>query len=233
MKNISKVVSIALILLIVIYALSLPIVIISLWNEPIAQSIFPFLDISSEFPTKIVAGFTAVLAWATILLAYFTYKTIENTKIQNTNDRNSMILTEIIQWSTDILKLQSELLNFSESLRIDIDFVFPPFRDLYNEGAALSNKGKYYKRVAVIAGDSTRELIEKLCAELSVVIGLLDKAKIQDEIDGDFKQHITSLDIHLRDLYPAKDTVEKHLEKLTSLSNQIISNCADKKISSI
>ncbi len=79
---INNTIKIGLKVIIVLCLLTLPIVFISLWNVPLAQSIFPFLEISTEFPSKIIAGYTAVLAWATILLGYFAFSTIQNNKEQ-------------------------------------------------------------------------------------------------------------------------------------------------------
>jgi hypothetical protein len=79
---INNIIKIGLIIIIVLCFLAFVVVIISLWNVPLAQSMFPFLVISEEFPSKVMAGFTAALTWATLLLGFFAFLTIRNSKDQ-------------------------------------------------------------------------------------------------------------------------------------------------------
>lgn len=100
--------------IIVLYLLALPVVIISLWDVPLAQNLFKVLAISEQFPTKVIAGFTAVYGWATLVLAFVAFLTIEesrrlrkeNRRIieeQNRVERHRLALERIRSWAEDTL----------------------------------------------------------------------------------------------------------------------------------
>lgn len=222
---------IGLIVVIILYSLALPIVIVALWNVPFAKSIFPFIEISVEFPIKIVAGFTAVLAWATILLAFFTFRTIENSSNRDKINRNERLLNEVIQWAISVWRLHSDLYSLTESVRLHMQEVsYRNFNDLHSDVMNLRDNGKYISKIAIVARQSVGEDAEKLYTELTKIASLLDNVRIYNEIDGSGVTFITTLDAFMKDTDTNRDTVERHLEELASLCNSIINNVAQAKL---
>ena len=231
MKMLNNARKIGWIIIIILYFSIPPIVIISLWNVPLAQNLFPFLEISQEFPLKIIAGFTAVLAWATILLAFFTFRTIENSSNRDKINRNERLLNEVIQWAISVWRLHSDLYSLTESVRLDMQEVsYRNFNDLHSDVMNLRDNGKYISKIAIIAGQSVGEDAEKLYTELTKIASLLDNVRIYNEIDGSGVTFITTLDAFMKDTGTNRDTVERHLEEITSLCNSIINNVAQAKL---
>jgi len=235
MRVLSNVLKIGLIIILIIYLLALPVVIISLWNVPFAKNIFsPYLEISPEFPVKIIAGFTAVLAWATILLAFFTFRAIESSNKQNRTNRKERILDETIQWATNVLRLNSDLYTLTEAVRLAIPGIIERNVDnLYSDTMSLRDYGKYVSRTATMAGRSARENAEKLQTEITKIASLLDTVRIQREIDADVASFVTSLNENMEDTDINRDTIERHREQLASLCNSIIDDVTQAKLAGL
>ncbi len=222
---------IGLLIIIILYFLTLPIIVISLWNVPFAQNLFPFLEISEEFSSKIIAGFTAVLAWATILLAFFTFRTIENSSNRDKINRNERLLNEVIQWAISVSRLYSDLFSWTEFVRIGIpEILNRNLNDLHSDIENLLDNGKYISKIALVAGQSVGEDTEKLCVELNKIAHLLEQVGMYNDIDGSGETFITSLDNNGKDSGGSRDTVERHLKELGSLCNLIIDNVAEAKL---
>jgi len=234
MRVLSNVLKIGLIIIIIIYLLALPVVIISLWNVPLAKNIFWFLEISPEFPSKIIAGFTAVLAWATILLAFFAFRAIESSNKQNRINRNERILDETIRWSTNVLRLNSDLYNLTEAVRLGMPGIITRNIDnLYSDAMSLRDHGKYVSRTATLAGRAVKENAENLQTELTGIASLLDRVRIQNEIDADGTSFVTSLNENMEDTDINRDTIERHREQLAPLCNSIIDDVAQAKLAGL
>lgn len=233
MRVLSNVFQIGLIIIIIIYFLALPVVIISLWNVTLAKNIFCFLDISPEFPSKIIAGFTAVLAWATILLAFFAFRAIESSNKQNRINRNERILDETIQWATNVLRLNSDLYTLTEAVRLRLPSIIKRNIDnLYSDAMSLRDHGKYVSRTATLAGRTVKENALKLQTELTKIASLLDSVRIQNEID-DGTNFVTSLNENMEDTDINRDTIERHREQLAPLCNSIIDDVAQAKLAGL
>lgn len=233
MRVLSNVLKIGLIIIIIIYLLALPVVFISLWNVPLAQNIFWFLEISPEFPSKIIAGFTAVLAWATILLAFLAFRAIESSSKQNRINRNERILDETIRWATNVLRLNSDLYNLTEAVRLGMPGIITRNIDnLYSDAMSLRDHGKYVSSTATLAGRAVKENAEKLQTELTKIASLLDSVRIQNEID-DGTSFVTSLNENMEDTDINRDTIERHREQLAPLCNSIIDDVAQAKLAGL
>jgi hypothetical protein len=168
---------------------------------------------------------------ATFLLAIAAFwAVLQNYKFQN-REKRERLLNEIIEWAINILKLNSDLLSFTESVRLDISLT-RTLDKLSADAVALRDKGKYIIRVADVAGGKASDGAIKLQNELTDIADLLDSARITNEISGeeDAKKLITTEDAMLEDTGKNQDTVEKHRKKMAPLCNLIIEEAAQAKL---
>lgn len=121
---------IILVIIIIPFAIGMGIVGYSLWNVPKAKELFPFLEISEAFPTKVIALFTALLAGATLLLAIAAFGSIWQNYLLQKRDRKERLLKEIIEWATEI---------HTASLKTDLPKIDPSL-ELYIEEKAEGNQ---------------------------------------------------------------------------------------------
>ena len=111
---------IILVIIIILLAIGMGIVGYSLWNVPKAKELFPFLEISEVFPTKVIALFTGLATFGTLLLALATIVTIKNSNEQEKRrredelakekrDRDERLLNEIIDWASGCMSCAFEI----------------------------------------------------------------------------------------------------------------------------
>jgi len=74
---------------------------LSLWDVPFAKQIFPFLEISEVFPTKVIALFTVLATLGTLVLAFGTFLAIRQTRETQTSEKRERLLNEIIEWASE------------------------------------------------------------------------------------------------------------------------------------
>ena len=154
---------------------------------------------------------------------------ILHTQSLQKRERKERLLNEIIEWAVSGLKLNSDLLSFTESVRLDISIVFPQTPDkLYSDTVGLRDKGKYIKIAANVAGDKANDAATKLQNELIDIANLLAKFRAFIEIlePGDALRLVTTEDAMLKDKDEKQDTIEKHRKKLAPLCNLIIEEAA-------
>jgi len=82
----------------VILATSLAIVLIALYNVTLAKDWFPFLEISAEFPAKVIAFSTGFYALATL---FFVLTAIINMQ-KAEKQKEVMLLRESLDWATKL-----------------------------------------------------------------------------------------------------------------------------------
>lgn len=179
MRVLSNVLQIGLIIIIIIYLLVLPIVIISLWNVALAQNIFWFLEISPDFPSKIIAGFTAVLAWATILLAFFAFRAIESGNKQNKINRKERKLNRIIDWATQILECNRDLPFVQAGFRTPLGVSITGYKANFN---ILSWRGVHIGFIAKAISRDVSDAVEherKLLRQHKRIMDLEEEGKLR------------------------------------------------------
>lgn len=89
-------------IILVIYFIAVVIIGVCLWNVPLAQKLFTFLEISAEFPNKVIALFTACAAGATLFLAWATVVIIKNNIERYNKEKQEKLLEEILKWSINV-----------------------------------------------------------------------------------------------------------------------------------
>lgn len=167
--------------IITVYALAIPVVILSLWNEPFAREWFQFLEISPVFPAKVSAGFTAVAGWAILVLAFLALLTIKSSSDQQQSsryesllrekrERDERMLDEIVNWATDI---------FSCSVGNDIRIVSLGGIELVNAMyfivSTAINKSLFIKEITPAFGNDLLLPIERAITELETLKNILTK----------------------------------------------------------
>lgn len=98
----------AIIICIIGFAILIGIIGYSLWDVPKAKELFPFLEISEAFPTKVIALFTALLAGATFSLAISTFWAIRQNHQERTEERRRQALVRIRIWAEETFEKVSQ-----------------------------------------------------------------------------------------------------------------------------
>jgi hypothetical protein len=173
------------------------------------------------------------LAAVLVALGLGLYSLIQTHNLQK-RERKERLLNEIIEWAVGILKLDSDLFSFTESVRLRFTINLVPSQTpdkLYSDTVSLRDKGRYIKRVANIAGDKTNDAAAKIHNELNDIANLLDKfsAVINLSEEEDALKLVTTEDEMAEDKNKNQDTIEKHRKKLSPLCNLIIKEIANIK----
>lgn len=187
----------------------------------------------------------AIVAFGTLMLALATALNIINSNEQEKRrreeelskekrDKDERLLNEIIEWVINVLKLNSDLLSFTESVRLNISLVSTQTQDeLYSNTMGLRDRGKYIKITANVAGNKANDAATKIHNELINIANLLDKFRTCIEIlePEDALKLVTTEDedAMLKNKDKNQDTIEKHRKKLAPLCNLIIEEVANIK----
>ena len=167
----------------------------------------------------------------TLFLGIMAWRTIRQTRSIQNSERKERLLNEIIEWAISVLKLNSDLHSFTESIRLAMSRVSTKKADeLYSDTIGLRDKGKYIKITANIAGDKADDAATKLQNELTTIANLLGTTRLLNEISPeDTSKLVTTEDEMLKDKDENQDTIEKHRKKLAPLCNLIIEEVANIK----
>ena len=160
---------------------------------------------------------------------------IQTQRLQK-RERRERLLNEIIDWVVNILKLDSDLDSFTESIRLGISQLSIRTVDkLYSETVAFRDEGEYIKKTANMAGNKANDAVVKLQNELIDIAKLLNQLMILDGLVGspDILELITTEDVDLKDKDPKKATVERHRKNLAQLCKLIIEEAAKIKTKDI
>ena len=176
MRAINAGIVIAIICLLVLSA-ALAIVLVALYNVPLAQNWLPFLDISTEFPNKVIAFSASLSSWATIaivIVALFTLKSAINTRKRELREQR---VEEIHKWAQSVneyaLKrrkvavLQGTEERFVEDQKRELHEIYEPFR----------SRSVYTETIATAISDDVKEAVIKLRVELQIQIDNLHKLR--------------------------------------------------------
>jgi len=158
-------------ILIVVFGLALAVVLIALWNVTLAKEWFYFLEISNEFPTKVIAFCTGLAALSTFFLALVTIVTIKNSNKREELHRKERILDEIIKWSIDAVECVIVWKEESGKVvpKATIKEIFPKY--LFFNARAL-----YIKEIAKEFKDSSlQSLVHKADTSLRVYRHIMRK----------------------------------------------------------
>jgi len=165
----------------------------------------------------------ALSAGAAVILALAAFLTIRHSKKQENRRRKAELLNEIIEWATNILRLNSDLFDFTESVRLEMSGISSQnIKKLYSDTVASKDKGKYIKITTRAACNNASDAVIRLQDELSKIANLLGGFIVRNEIVGDVSHLITTEDAMGKDRDERQDTVEKHRRKIALLCNLII-----------
>jgi hypothetical protein len=184
MKNWLKIV---LIIVFTIIIIVLGIVGISLWNVPLAQSLFPFLEISVEFPNKVIALFTALLAGATFLLALAAFWSIrENLRVRADDidrEHKRRALQYILDWARKSYDLFYDMQKFHEIN--EREMLEKTLTMLWAEKDAIGEAAKDVDSKLVQSVDSVKNNLDSYWREKGSWIPEKIK-KAENELEGEF-----------------------------------------------
>ena len=160
---------------------------------------------------------------ATFLLALGAFWAIRQTRNIQKAEKRERLLNEIIEWATNILRLNSDLFDFTESVRLEMSGISSRnIKKLYSDTVASKDKGKYIKITTRAACNNASDAVIRLQDELSKIANLLDGFIVRNEIVGDVSHLITTEDAMGKDRDERQDTVEKHRREIAPLCNLII-----------
>jgi hypothetical protein len=178
--------------------------------------------------------FTMLLAGATILLAFFTYLSVKSGYDREKRDRKEGFLNEIVAWATSIKRLDTYLINLTESVRLDINtFSMQNIKQLSYDLEDIINRSEYIKIILNVVCNKSNDSATILVRELNNISTLLGNFIILNDINGDAEYLITTEDAMLNDRDVSKDTIERHRKNIGTLCNSIIKEATEIKTKDI
>ncbi len=169
-----------------------------------------------------IAGIIASFLVAAIALGLGLASIIQTNRLQK-RERKERLLNEIIEWATNISRLNSYLLSLTESVRLKLTgYSIQCIRQLRFDLENLRDKGKYIKVTSNVACNKASDSVIKLQHELSNIANLLSDYIVRNEIVGDVNDLITTEDEMGNERDKNKDTVERHRTNIDPLCNSIM-----------
>ncbi len=193
----SNIVEIVFTIVVVLAAIAIIFIIVMIFTPQIAERLFPRLRES------VTAVSTGAMVFATLLLAYVTYRIIKSDRQRESRDRKERLLNEIIEWAIDVSQCEfmadvSDLreivskyigtkqegdirqkdANFKKDLKaamiVDMGNVLIRYR-------AFTVRNLYIVDVADTFGGDLKKATDLLCIHVQAHTRLLEK--LQDQYD--------------------------------------------------
>ena len=184
---------------------------------------------------------SALLAFATLILAIFTgFLVIENRALREQDrkkdetDRKERLLNEIMEWTLDVLSLDSRLFRLTESIRLDISVPNNITVDLlHSDSLNLRDRGKYILEVSKTVNDKIHRSLIKLNKAITKIESLFNTFEILSELDSPPTDKITTENADYTITDDGKDTIEGYRKVLSSLTDTIIKEVTKEKLKTV